>query len=151
MPVEFMSLILLAMGSIAIPLVDQWVKRWLQRYCRDRSVSLGPLGCVKLVSSQIWLARACGRPLTLAMVVLWLMSAIALVLWCAYAPACSVFAGLLLGGALSHALESVRTGQVIDYICLRFWPAFDLSDAAITIGGVGFLITGTQALVRFIA
>jgi lipoprotein signal peptidase len=142
---------LLATGLIAVPVLERCVKRWLLHHWRGRSVSLGPLGSVRMVQSKIWLARACGRPVTLALGGLWIWSAIALVLWCAHVPACSVFAGLLLGGSLSHGLESARSGQVIDYICLRFWPAFDLSDAAITIGALGLIITGTQALTRLVA
>jgi len=56
-------------------------------------------------------------------------------------------AALLLGGSLSHVIETSRRGRVCDYVCLRFWPAFNLADAAITIGTVGFIVQGISALV----
>jgi lipoprotein signal peptidase len=38
-------------------------------------------------------------------------------------------------------IETSRRGRVCDYLCLRFWPAFNLADAAISIGAVGFVVT----------
>jgi lipoprotein signal peptidase len=48
--------------------------------------------------------------------------------------------GLLLGGALSHALETSLRGWICDYLCPRHWPPFDLADVAITLGGVGLAL-----------
>jgi signal peptidase II len=42
--------------------------------------------------------------------------------------------GLILGGALSNLLDRVIYGYVIDYIDIRIWPVFNLSDTAITTG-----------------
>ena len=49
--------------------------------------------------------------------------------------------GMLLGGSSSHALESAVRGSISDYICLRFWPAFNLADVAITVGAIGVIVT----------
>jgi signal peptidase II len=57
-------------------------------------------------------------------------------------------AALLLGGSLSHMIETSRRGRVCDYLCLRFWPAFNLADAAITIGAIGSIVI---ALVNVLA
>ena len=57
-----------------------------------------------------------------------------------------LFAGLLLGGSLSNAMESSLRGAVSDYICLRFWPAFNLADAALTVGAIVILIELLMAL-----
>jgi lipoprotein signal peptidase len=54
-------------------------------------------------------------------------------------PPCGWFAGALLGGSLSHALETSLRGRVVDYVRLRFWPAFNLADVAITAGALGVL------------
>jgi signal peptidase II len=43
-------------------------------------------------------------------------------------------AGLLLGGALGNVIDRVREGAVIDFFKLPHWPAFNVADAAITIG-----------------
>jgi signal peptidase II len=43
-------------------------------------------------------------------------------------------AGLLLGGALGNVIDRVHEGAVIDFFKLPHWPAFNVADAAITIG-----------------
>ena len=54
-----------------------------------------------------------------------------------------------MGGSLSHGIESSSRGWICDYVCLRFWPAFNIADVAITVGAcglVGRLILMTKAL-----
>jgi lipoprotein signal peptidase len=58
-----------------------------------------------------------------------------------WGPSSRAFAGLLLGGSLSHAVESSLSGSITDYICLKFWPAFDLADVAIAAGAIGIVAT----------
>jgi hypothetical protein len=43
-------------------------------------------------------------------------------------------AGLALGGAASNLVDVLRLRYVINYIDLRWWPAFNLADAAIIAG-----------------
>jgi lipoprotein signal peptidase len=50
-----------------------------------------------------------------------------------------IFVGLLLGGSLSHAVETSLRDAVSDYVCLRFWPAFNLADLALAAGAIGAL------------
>jgi signal peptidase II len=45
-------------------------------------------------------------------------------------------AGLLLGGALGNIIDRVREGAVVDFLKLPHWPAFNVADAAITVGVV---------------
>jgi len=54
-------------------------------------------------------------------------------------PSSALFVGLLLGGSLSNAVENARRGSVSDYVCLRFWPAFNLADLALAAGAIGTL------------
>lgn len=44
--------------------------------------------------------------------------------------------GILLGGALGNVIDRVREGAVIDFIKFPAWPAFNVADAAITVGVV---------------
>ena len=67
----------------------------------------------------------------------WSAGAATLVGVTALVPEAGWFAGLMLGGSLSHAIESSWRGSVLDYVRLRFWPAFNLADAAIAVGGIG--------------
>jgi signal peptidase II len=47
--------------------------------------------------------------------------------------------GLILGGAVSNLWDRIFLGFVVDYIDLRVWPVFNLSDSCITVG-VGLLL-----------
>lgn len=44
--------------------------------------------------------------------------------------------GLLLGGAIGNIVDRVREGAVVDFMKLPHWPAFNVADAAITVGVV---------------
>ena len=47
--------------------------------------------------------------------------------------------GLLVGGAAGNLIDRAREGAVTDFVDLPLWPAFNLADAAITIGVVSLL------------
>ncbi|MCF7869972.1 MAG: signal peptidase II [Candidatus Omnitrophica bacterium] len=48
--------------------------------------------------------------------------------------------GLIFGGAFSNLIDRLMLGAVVDYIDLRFWPVFNLSDSCITIGAILLII-----------
>jgi signal peptidase II len=52
--------------------------------------------------------------------------------------------GLAIGGALSNVVDRLRWGAVIDFLDFHafgwHWPAFNLADAAITIGVGGLVL-----------
>jgi signal peptidase II len=47
--------------------------------------------------------------------------------------------GLLVGGALGNLIDRLAHGYVTDFIKLPAWPAFNLSDMAITVGVLSLL------------
>ena len=47
--------------------------------------------------------------------------------------------GLLVGGAAGNLVDRAREGSVTDFVDLPLWPAFNLADAAITIGVLSLL------------
>jgi len=47
--------------------------------------------------------------------------------------------GAIVGGALGNLADRARIGAVIDFIDPAFWPAFNVADAAIVLGILGFL------------
>ena len=47
--------------------------------------------------------------------------------------------GVIVGGALGNLADRARIGSVIDFIDPKFWPAFNVADAAIVLGILGFL------------
>lgn len=133
-------------GLLLVPAADYAGKRIARRALGARAISLGRAGCLRLVDSRIWLARG-GSPIVPALLwCIWLTCAVALTLLTYAVPTCGSGVGLLLGGSLSHALETSRRGYICDYVCLRFWPAFNLADAAITVGTFGILLTAMQRL-----
>jgi signal peptidase II len=48
--------------------------------------------------------------------------------------------GLLVGGALGNLLDRLISGSVTDFIKLPHWPAFNVSDIAITIGVISLVL-----------
>ena len=77
---------------------------------------------------------------------LWAVAAGTLMVVATWMPLSQVFAGLMLGGSLSNALESSWRGRVSDYVCLKFWPAFNLADVSITVGAAGLVIDLVAAM-----
>lgn len=130
---------MLLLTVLAVVLLDQGVKHWVRQGLADRSLSLGALGTLRPVQARMWLARVRGRAGGAMVWTLWSVAALCLVGVVAMLPSAALPAGLLLGGALSHAGEHMTRGQITDYICLRFWPAFNLADVAITLGSAGLL------------
>jgi signal peptidase II len=48
--------------------------------------------------------------------------------------------GLLLGGAFGNLIDRARFGAVTDFVDPPWWPAFNLADAAITLGVLALLV-----------
>lgn len=48
--------------------------------------------------------------------------------------------GMMLGGAVSNLVDRARLGGVTDFIDPPWWPAFNLADAAITVGVLGLIV-----------
>ncbi len=134
-----MSALLAAL--LLVPVIDQGVKVALRRRLGANAVSLGPLGHLRVVTARLWLVRVARRSSPSSMWTLWTIAAAALVVASAWIPSSRFFVGLILGGSLSNALESSIQGRVTDYVCLRFWPAFNLADVALTTGTIGVAAT----------
>lgn len=54
----------------------------------------------------------------------------------AHRPALWLPVGMLMGGAVGNVIDRVREGAVIDFLKFPAWPAFNVADAAITLGVV---------------
>ncbi len=52
--------------------------------------------------------------------------------------------GLILGGAAGNLVDRLRLGKVVDFLDFHYaglhWPAFNVADAAITVGAVCLII-----------
>ena len=131
---------LLLLGS-GLVIADLGLKRVVRRRLACARLSLGPLGCLQKVTGRLWLARAERGVPVLAACALWLLLAASLVAVGAWLPACRVPVCLLLAGSAGNLLEHATRGAITDYVCLRWWPAFNLADVALTAGALGLLAT----------
>lgn len=52
----------------------------------------------------------------------------------------AILAGLITGGAIGNLIDRIFLGFVRDFIAFSFWPAFNVADAALTIGAIGIVI-----------
>ena len=96
---------------------------------------LGPLDLTLTYNDGIAFGIASGTgPLVL---VLGLLALGALGLFVASAPPgwpTALAGGLILGGALGNLIDRLTRGEVVDFVNLPFWPAFNLADVGITLG-----------------
>jgi signal peptidase II len=75
------------------------------------------------------------------------LAAVVYMLWTAQAGAGWQLAGLalILGGAAGNLLDRIREGRVVDfldvYVGEYHWPAFNVADSAIVIGGALLLVS----------
>ncbi len=62
----------------------------------------------------------------------------------AHNPQLTMALSLILGGAIGNVIDRFRYGYVIDFIDVFYkhwhWPAFNIADAAITVGAVLFVM-----------
>src|SRR5688500_18391694 len=121
----------LCLTFLIVLVSDQGIKLLLRRRPGPRALPLGPFGSLRIVSGRLWLRRLGRQPSHEVVWRLWVVAAVRFVLVSAAIPSSTIFVGLLLGGSLSHAVETSLRGAVSDYVCLRFWPAFNLADVAL--------------------
>lgn len=136
----------LALTAVAVLAIDQGAKL-LVHMGQFEIVRLGPFGSLRMVTGRLWFRRSTEH--TSKVLWLWAIPAGTLVLATAALPSSHVFVGLLLGGSLSNVIESSLRGSVTDFVCLRFWPAFNVADVALTAGalGIGFELLRTVGVV----
>jgi signal peptidase II len=64
----------------------------------------------------------------------------------------SLSLALIMGGALGNVIDRVRFGAVVDFVQWHaagyYWPAFNVADAAITVGAVLLVIEQLMASTR---
>jgi signal peptidase II len=141
-----MTISLAMLGAL---IADQVSKPLLRRVMGSAAIALGPFGQIRIVEGRLWLRRLNHAPNDRMVWALWAATAIALVIagkW--LIPSAAIFVGLLLGGSASNAIEQSQRGSVSDYVCLRYWPAFNLADAAVAAGAIGILVELTFFMTR---
>jgi signal peptidase II len=130
------SVFSLLVSVSVLVVLDQWSKRTVARRAASRSISCGRMLRIRYVPSPRGIytrdrARA-------AFVLVWITALLcALVLhrigWFPGSLAL-VGLGLALGGAAGNLLDILRWRHVVDFIDVRWWPAFNVADVAIVAG-----------------
>jgi signal peptidase II len=129
----------LCLTLLIVLVSDQAIKLLLRRCLGSRALCLGPFGSVRIVVGRLWLLRLGEHSIGVVMWCFWIAAAVPYVVASTRIPLSQVFIGLLLGGSLSQAVETSVRGCVTDYLCLRFWPAFNLADLALAAGAIGMI------------
>jgi signal peptidase II len=124
---------------------DRWTKSLAMRHLGNRIVSLGRIARLRRVAAVRSPHRA------------WQLGLLGVV-WCA-ALVCAIVLrsrlgwftgrgavlglGAAFGGAAGNLLDLLRRRPIVDFVDLRWWPVFNVADAAI-VGGLlaAFLIHG---------
>ncbi|MCB2189166.1 MAG: signal peptidase II [Deltaproteobacteria bacterium] len=137
----------LALYALAVAGLDQLIKALVVAYLPAGGLTLLP-GFVDLVlvhnkgaAFGFLAGLAHGRWLLAGVGVV----AVAVMLWLARGPmganpAALFCLGLVGGGTLGNLVDRLRVGRVVDFVYLHwhdlYWPAFNLADSCITIGGI---------------
>lgn len=133
----------LGLIALLVLAVDQAVKAVVVGSIERGEVEnvAGPLDLTLTYNDGIAFGLASGGgPLV---IVLALVALVALGFFVASAPPgwpTAVAGGLILGGALGNLLDRLTRGEVVDFVSVPFWPAFNLADTAITLGVIALAI-----------
>lgn len=124
--------------ALVIVAVDQLVK-WIIRGSVERGDShnvFGPLDIVHVTNSGAAFGILQGAGPLLIMTSVIGMAAILVYLFSpGFAhPLMRLGLAVMLGGAVGNLIDRVKDGEVVDYIKVPNWPAFNVADSAITIG-----------------
>jgi signal peptidase II len=130
------AIVLFASGGLLL-LLDQWGKRMVEVHVGRHCISWGRALQLRYVVHMKDIYKH--RTARAALVLVWfaaLVSAIALHrsgVW--FQSRTALFGlSLALGGAAGNLLDVVRRRYIIDFIDMRWWPVFNLSDVAIVAG-----------------
>lgn len=126
----------LASGAVLL-LLDQWSKMKVHLCLPDRCISYGPILRIRCVTNLDSVYKRKGARAVLVLVwVVALVSAIILYRSGAWfqSHAALFGLGLAFGGAAGNLLDILRRRCIVDFIDLRWWPIFNLADAAIVAG-----------------
>lgn len=125
------------LGTATVVLfLDQWTKRLVKTHLTSGAISWHPVLRLNLVTTRR--KAYARRTVQTSLVILWLAAvASAAILSAAklQSPLALVGIGATLGGAAGNLADILRRKSVTDFIDFRWWPAFNLADAAI-VGGL---------------
>jgi signal peptidase II len=139
---------LLGAVAAAVVLVDQATKSWAVSNLVDHNVHvIWTLQLALTFNSGAAFSRATGSGTIIALVAI---GVVCILVWLGRgitSVAGSIALGLVLGGALGNLADRTFRdgsgflgGRVVDFIDVRWWPVFNVADAAVSIGAIGLVI-----------
>jgi signal peptidase II len=138
---------LVAAVATAVVVVDQATKTWAEHRLADRSIHLVWTLRLRLaLNSGVAFSLGRGSTGLVTAVAAAILVVVAVVAWRTTGRTLGIALGLITGGATSNLIDRLfrdHGGQVIDFIDLRWWPVFNVADAAITGGVVLAVVLGT--------
>jgi signal peptidase II len=140
----------LAVAAIVVA-ADQAAKTWAEH--RLARGSIGVAWTLRLrLELNPGIAFSIGRGSTglVTVMAVVILAVVAVVAWRSSGWLLGLALGLIMGGAAGNLVDRLvrhHGGQVIDFIDLRWWPVFNLADAAISCGVVLALLTTARSRV----
>jgi signal peptidase II len=125
-------------AAALVVLADQLTKTWAEGRVSNRSIDVFWTLRFRLALNP-GVAFSVGRGSTgfVTAVALGVLLVVGIVAWRSSGQMLGVALGLIMGGAAGNVADRLfrgNGGQVIDFIDLRWWPVFNVADAAITCG-----------------
>jgi signal peptidase II len=136
--------------AAAVTAADQASKTWALHHAHGQHV-IWTLRFDVTLNSGIAFSQATGATALVTAVGLLVLGALVVVAWRTTGMFTALVLGLVIGGALGNLADRLvrhHGGSVIDFIDLRWWPVFNLSDAAISVGVVLVVARGLWAPAR---
>jgi len=137
--------------AAAVLALDQLSKWWILAVVMDppRTIAVAPafnlvMGWNRGVSFGLFGGDDALSPWILIGVALAIVAVLGRWLWQTEDRLLGAALGPVIGGALGNVVDRVRFGAVFDFLDFHWagyhWPAFNVADAAITLGAAGLLV-----------
>jgi len=142
--------LLIAAVAVAVVALDQATKTWALHHAprgQARHV-IWTLHLEVTYNTGIAFSQVTGATVVVTVVALVVLAALVVVARRTSGIYTAVVLGLVIGGAagnLTDRLVRHHAGAVIDFIDLRWWPVFNVADAAITVGVVLAVLRGLRS------
>lgn len=133
--------------AAAVVAADQLAKTWALHHANGQRV-FWALHLTLTFNTGIAFSQARGSTAVVTVVAVVVLGALLLFARRSTGTYTAVVLGLVIGGAVGNLVDRLirhHGGAVIDFIDLRWWPVFNLSDASITVGVLLAVVRGLVA------
>lgn len=138
--------VIFSLTVVLVAIVDQLTKAWVRSYAEGSTIfTTGLFRFIHYSNPGAAFGILQGYSFALTVVTSFVVVLILIMVFF-YWRRLSVFSNLLsrtglslyLGGAIGNLADRLRFGSVTDFIDFRFWPAFNVADASMSVGVILF-------------